>query len=68
MPLDQFTLAWFFAEEGILYQEWSWFSEDLYKEVTEKIREIFKEDILGKELIIWNEYKHRIQNLKRKHR
>lgn len=68
MPLDQFTLAWFFTEEGILYQEWSWFSEDLYKKVTEKIRKILKDDILGKELIIWNKYKDSIVNLKKIHK
>ncbi len=67
MPLDQFTLAWFFAEEGILYQEWSWFSAGKYKDVSEKIKKRLKDDILGKELIIWENYKHKIVNLREIH-
>ena len=64
MPLDQYTLAWLFSEGKPLYQEWSWFDRDTYKIVSDEIRSILKSDILGKELIIWDELKTRTINLK----
>ena len=56
MPLDQYTLAWYFYEKGVLYQEWSWFDDARYKEVEDDIRKILNSDILGKELVIWQRF------------
>lgn len=53
MPLDQYTLLWLFIETGTWYREWSWFNEEQYNEVEDKIKEILKKNILGKELVIW---------------
>ncbi len=67
MPLDQYTLAWFFMESGKLYQEWSWLDPDKYYRIEDEIKNILHNDILGKELVIWNEFKYRIINLKEQH-
>ncbi len=65
MPLDQYTLAWFFTEEGILFQGWSWFNKEKYIEVSNTIKSILKSDILGKELVIWDEFKDKTVELKK---
>ena len=64
MPLDQFTLAWYFRETGVLYQGWSWLNKTKYYEIVKRIEQILKTDILGKELVIWKEYKKSIVELK----
>ena len=68
MPLDQYTLAWLFCEQGIekciLFQGWSWFTEEKYYEVANTIKEILGSDILGKELVIWETFRHRVVDIK----
>ena len=65
MPLDQYTLAWLFTEKGILYQGWSWFDMKTYYRIEGEIRAILKTDLLGKELVIWKEFKNKIIELKK---
>lgn len=64
MPLDQFTLAWYFAEGNELFEEWSYFDKGTYNKVQEGIRNILDNNILDKEFIIWQEMKSRVVNLK----
>ncbi len=56
MPLDQYTLTWLFYEQGVLYQEWSWFDKNTYQTVMTIIKSIVGPDILGKELVIWKRF------------
>ena len=56
MPLDQFTLAWLFLQSGTWYQEWSWFDKSKYNEAMGTIWSILHEDLLGKELVIWQRF------------
>ena len=64
MPLDQFTLAWFFMEGNPLYQGWSWLDKTTYNSINEEVKKILKTCILDKELVIWNELKCKIIDLK----
>ena len=64
MPLDQYTLVWFFMEGNPLYQGWSWFDKTTYNRVCDEIKNILKASILDKELVIWDELKDKIIDLK----
>ena len=69
MPLDQYTLAWYFAESGKYYLNWSYFDNTNYVNVQNDIKVILKEkgqaDILAAELVIWNNIKDGFVDLKK---
>ena len=55
MPLDKYTLLWFFSVEGDYYENWSHLNDEKYKEIQKAIRGKLETDILEKELYIWAE-------------
>ena len=65
MPLDQYTLAWLFSAGGKYYLEWSYFDKERYKEAQNEIKGILKDNVLGKELVIWEDIQKRYVNLKK---
>jgi hypothetical protein len=65
MPLDQYTLAWLFSEGGAYYFEWSYFDKETYLKAQHSIRELLIDDIIGKEIVIWEDVQKRCIDLKR---
>lgn len=68
MPLDTITLLWFFSKTGKYYEGWSYFTEESYNEVQSQIMKIIKNNILDKELVIWEQLKKGYVDLKKRHR
>lgn len=66
MPLDDYTLLWLFFETGTWYRGWSWFDKNLYEDAQKKVKGIYNNNILEKELVIWDTYSRaNIKDLKR---
>jgi hypothetical protein len=66
MPLDQYTLAWYFQQGKDLFLEWSYLSQEQYETISTDIRTILGNDVLRAELVIWEVMKPKIINLKSK--
>lgn len=58
MPFDQYTLLWLSLEKDVFYQDWSWFSEPLYNEAQSEVRSVLRDNIIGKEFVIWDKYRN----------
>jgi len=66
MPLDRYTLVWFFLKKQVLYENWSYCSEETYKYIQKEMRILLGENILEHESVIWEEMQNRIIDLKNK--
>ncbi len=66
MPLDQYTLAWYFLQGRNLFLEWSYLNQKQYETISIDIRTILGNDVLRAELVIWEVMKPKIVNLKSK--
>ena len=66
MPLDQYTLAWYFLQGRNLFLEWSYLNQEQYETISTDIRTILGNDTLRAELVIWEGMKPKIINLKSK--
>ena len=64
MPLDQFTLAWYFLQGRNLFLEWSYLNQNQYETISSDIRTILGNDTLRSEFVIWEEMKQKIVDLK----
>lgn len=64
MPLDQYTLYWYFLKRERLYLEWSHLTYVQYKPIADDIRTIVGDDVLGAELIIWERMKSSVIDLR----
>ena len=64
MPLDQYTLAWYFLQGRNLFLEWSYLNQKQYETISIDIRTILGNDVLRAELVIWEGMKSKIVVLK----
>ena len=64
MPLDQYTLAWYFQQGRNLFLEWSYLNQEQYETISTDIRTILGNDTLRAELVIWEGMKSKIVDLK----
>lgn len=64
MPLDQYTLAWYFLQGRNLFLEWSYLNQKQYETISIDIRTILGNDVLRAELVIWEGMKSKIVDLK----
>ena len=68
MPLDKYTLLWYFSEFNEYYEEWNWMDYDIYDKIQKNIRKTLGDRTLECEFIIWNVYKDKVINLENKNK